>query len=134
MGTLPPGLWPVTLYFADDEETYDKAFKKSGCSLFDDDSVKKFNHYPVAGTAHTVCTDSDHGLEILVGLGEMDNEELANSVIIHESVHVWQFTKQAINEKHPGIETEAYSIQYFATWMLKERAQLQAKRAKKTIQ
>lgn len=130
MSTLKAGLFPVSLFFADDEETYDKVYKKSDCSLFDGDSAK-FARFPAVGCGHTICTDSDNGLEIIVGLGEQDTEEMANSIIIHESVHVWQFTKKAINEKHPGIETEAYAIQYFATWMIQERAKNQAKRNKK---
>jgi hypothetical protein len=126
---LPPGLFPVTLYFADDEDEFAAAFKKNGCAAFEDDQVK-FNNFPTDGTAFTVCTDGDRGLQLLVALGEQVDEDMATSIIIHEAVHCWQFTKKAIHEKHPGIETEAYSVQYFATWMIRERLKRQIMRAK----
>ena len=31
--------------------------------------------------------------------------------IIHESVHVWQKMMEYMQEEHPGIETEAYTIE-----------------------
>ena len=35
-------------------------------------------------------------------------------LLIHESVHVWQWIKEEINEKSPSTEFEAYSIQNIA--------------------
>jgi len=34
--------------------------------------------------------------------------------IIHESVHVWQFMMEYVQEETPGIEQEAYTIEYIS--------------------
>ena len=127
MRKLISQLFPMTLFYIDDEQSFYRLVKRF---KFEQDSLTSFaDTYPPEGCAHTIAMDSDYGLLIVVTLGEQDTEERAASVIIHESIHVWQFLKKAMREKKPGMETEAYATQYYATWMLKQRAELQAKRA-----
>lgn len=42
------------------------------------------------------------------------------ALLAHEAVHVWQRVKDRIHEAAPGMEIEAYMIQYFTQCMLKE--------------
>ena len=123
-------LFPMTLYFVDNEDEYKRVMKKSGGYEFAGKD-EKYNEFPVDGSAITIATDGENGLEIVVAIGEQETDERAISIIIHESVHVWQFTKNAIREKHPGIETEAYATQYYATWMIAQYKQREAARKAK---
>lgn len=43
-------------------------------------------------------------------------------LLIHEAVHVWQEYADAIGEKHPGIEQEAYAIQSISQELLQAYA------------
>ena len=43
-----------------------------------------------------------------------------NALIVHEAVHVWQEVKDAIGEKNPSPEFEAYAIQSIAQVLMTE--------------
>lgn len=49
------------------------------------------------------------GDPIVVQVPKQDNPLLT---IVHESVHVWQKIMEYMGEDNPGIETEAYTIEY----------------------
>ena len=120
-------LFPATLYFCDEEDDYERVMKRTGGWEFEGKD-QKLNQFPRPGTAITIRMDGDDGLILIVALGEQETDERAISVIIHESVHCWQFTKEAIREKHPGMECEAYATQYYATWMIAQYKRREAKR------
>ena len=130
MRKLESELFPMTLFYIDDEESFYKLMKRFKFDDDDTETARMCNTYPLEGCAHTMAFDSSNGFVVVVTLGEQETEYRAYSVIIHESVHVWQFVKKAIREKKPGMETEAYATQYYATWLLKQRAILQDKREK----
>jgi hypothetical protein len=48
------------------------------------------------------------------------NRKNAFTTILHESVHVWQGIMEYIAESNPGIETEAYTIEYITTTLMRE--------------
>ena len=41
-------------------------------------------------------------------------------LIVHEAVHIWQHYIDSLNEHNPGIEQEAYAIQYFSEVLIRE--------------
>ena len=43
-----------------------------------------------------------------------------NALIVHEAVHVWQEVKDAIGERNPSPEFEAYAIQSIAQCLMTE--------------
>lgn len=48
----------------------------------------------------------------------------AFATILHESVHVWQSIMDYIQEPNPGIETEAYTIEYIVTTLMQQYQEL----------
>jgi hypothetical protein len=64
------------------------------------DATTHFFEHPEGGKAAIVCLSKK----------ELTGIQIA-SVLVHEAVHIWQEHKQAVGEKHPGDESEAYAIQ-----------------------
>lgn len=50
---------------------------------------------------------------IYIFLREVDDPFQLFLTIVHEAVHVWQFAVEAMGEREPGIEIEAYTIENF---------------------
>lgn len=42
---------------------------------------------------------------------KVTDPSLVTSLLVHESVHAWQFAAEALGVVNPDLETEAYSIQ-----------------------
>lgn len=62
-----------------------------------------------------VIENSESGASgILIFIGRSKDKREVLSSIIHEAVHVWQFTCDHIGEENAGYEIEAYSIQAIA--------------------
>lgn len=58
--------------------------------------------------------------------------EQVYALLVHEAVHIWQYSKEVIGEDHPGKETEAYAIQHIAqSLMFSYKEQTAPKRKKK---
>ena len=55
----------------------------------------------VSGNVALVCVKEKSGKTI----------HQINAVLVHEAVHLWQWTKELIGEDEPSIEFEAYAIQ-----------------------
>lgn len=41
-------------------------------------------------------------------------------IVAHEATHVWQNIMEHINEKRPGAETEACSVQWIVQWLCEQ--------------
>lgn len=107
-------MFHVTLILCTEEEDFYRKIKK-----FEYDGA----HYPNAGGASTIYLDTaQQGFVILVTLGDDSDYPECESefTLIHEAVHVKQFTLEAACEKNVGVETEAYMVEYYAKFLIEE--------------
>jgi len=111
--TLGYHMYPVELVYIDDEIEFHKIMTK----------FKDPIPFPPSGAAITIKYDTvSHGTIIIVVLGDYSDQlnSATDSILTHEAVHVWQFVKQAICEKRPGAECEAYAIQFYTRYLTNE--------------
>jgi hypothetical protein len=106
------------------EKEYSKLIDKETCPY----------DFPTWGTASTISFTGEHtGAVVLVSVGDTSDleDEEVESILTHEAVHVKQFLFESIGEKTPGIETEAYTVQYFTDYLIREWHYRQSKKGKK---
>jgi len=123
MRMLKCEIFPLALVLEDDEKTFYKLTEKA----------KEAGAFPTAGAATTISYSGDGiGVIVLVALGDTseDLEGETESILTHEAVHVKQFLFESIGEDHPGVETEAYLVQYLANYLIKEWHYRQIKKQK----
>jgi hypothetical protein len=72
----------------------------------------------VDGVVHTF----KNGQKTVCAVCTEEQEDIVDafSILVHEAVHVWQDYKEGIGETNPGVEQEAYGIQYIATTLIQE--------------
>lgn len=77
--------------------------------------------YPFLDITHTDAqchmydrADRSHMIVIALSDSIVERREYwyMSSIIVHECVHAWQFIRKTIGERKPGLEQEAYAIQY----------------------
>lgn len=68
---------------------------------------------PTADATVHIKETKSQGMVCVVALklGKKTTQEQVIGVLIHESVHIWQYFKRRIGEDNPSDEFEAYSIQ-----------------------
>lgn len=113
INTLDIGL-PVALVLR--REHYMHAMRALG--ILED----QWHQWPMPGGAFAAAYHSVHGKHIVVALGDFvgcDGIEIA-SVLVHESVHVWQSICEHISESRPADEQSAYAIQAIATTLMRD--------------
>ena len=73
-------------------------------------------------TTHTLSNLGERACVVSLGscMGR-DPIEIAG-LLVHEAVHVWQEYAEAIGERHPGVEQEAYAIQAISQELMAEFA------------
>lgn len=111
------GAWqPSAIIFCPSEKAWKKAMKHQLNGNNDEYPVKHGSRlgavrwYENHTTGHSV---------ILIAIGNHNrNPAELISTLIHESVHVFQFVCKAMGEQQPGIEFEAYGIQYIYDWLI----------------
>jgi len=118
-------IFPMNLLFITEEKEYLAVMRDSGIT----------EPFPNMGEAATLAADTpDQGLIILVLLGEHASlpKETVAAILAHESVHVKQFLFDAIGEDTPGVETEAYLVEFYTRYLLTELKKREDKKTKKT--
>lgn len=113
MRMLECEMFPIAVILVTDEAEYYKLTKKA----------KTHDGYPGTGAACTISySGGDQGVVALVVVGDYSESlpEEINSLLTHEAVHIKQFLFEEIGEDTIGAETEAYAIQYFSNYLIKE--------------
>lgn len=80
--------------------------------------------YPQSAARTSTLTNKYRGKTIcLVTMDAVQAKEYSDleifSLLAHEASHVWQSTCDAIGEKKPGRECEAYSIQHYTQELMR---------------
>lgn len=127
-------IYPLFLIFIRDEEEYEKIATKMDNAGAD---VRRSYPFPGEGCGITVSISTPYLFIVLVAVGDGDTvsyNEMVN-IITHESVHVKQYLFESIGEKNPGLEVEAYTVQYIARTLIKfynKEVEKECKKQKKT--
>ena len=128
MRMLQCEFFPITVLLVDDEKEFLKLTRKV---------APPGPTFPPPGAASTISFGTTQSATIaMVVLGETDEleDEEVESILTHEAVHVKQFLFESIGEEHVGVETEAYAVQYFSDYLIREWTYRQNRRAKKNEQ
>lgn len=68
-------------------------------------------------TTHLFSSDEGYPCAIVVlDLSKPRSLPQMAAVVAHEATHVWQFAKEKLREDKPGLEIEAYAVQ----WLVQE--------------
>lgn len=65
-------------------------------------------------TTHTLTSEGKDCCVVCIDVPKDKNKGQVYALLIHEAVHIWQEYCEAIGEKHPSSEFEAYTIQAIA--------------------
>jgi hypothetical protein len=117
---MPNLWWPVSIGFCPSQVEWDKLMKRSnihdafypeidrkGGATFSGFPTETPDHYPFG--VITVAEPNDKG-----------DPSTACGVLVHESVHAFQFICHKMGEAHPSHEFEAYGIQAIYLFMERE--------------
>ena len=104
--------FPVKVMYIDEEAEFDRHALRLNLGVYPQ---------PFSGMTYYVPDDEDGAL-IVVALGDCSGMSPfeADLILVHEAVHVMQFTFELIGEKSPGVEIEAYAVQYFSKYLISE--------------
>ena len=119
MRALRCDVFPVSVVLITEPEEYEKITKRT------------IDPHPYPCDGEAIASDYGGG-HLLVVLGCVDDEEddAVISMLTHEAVHLAQDTFRYIAEQEPGVETQAYLIQYFSKYLVQEWRYHEAKKAK----
>lgn len=92
----------------------EKAFHKVVKKL--DLPKSQYPEFIQAGSAHATCHHFKHSdgrhISIVCLRGDKDYTlPQIHALLVHEAVHIWQYTRNDIGETSPSSEMEAYAIQ-----------------------
>lgn len=74
---------------------------------------------------------ADDGRDVLiVCIKPVEDEVQLMGLLVHECVHVWQYIREALGEKNPSPEMEAYAVQAIFLQVLQMYAKLVKKKRK----
>lgn len=97
-----------------DRKAYLKEMRKIG-----KESFPEFGPSSEANaTTHFISSKLGQFAFVFLNLEKFKKDNYAEvavaSIIVHEAVHIWQYTCEMIGEDKPGVEQEAYAIQYIS--------------------
>jgi len=103
---LDRGLLPIYFGFCPSERAWKREAKRM--------NVKDAGPYPTSDGRCTTFEDSDGHISCIVTVNEGKKRATAtlHGILVHEGMHVWQKALEAMGEKRPSIEFEAYACQH----------------------
>ncbi|HEY4712759.1 MAG TPA: hypothetical protein VIH30_00730 [Aquirhabdus sp.] len=108
------------------EKSFKKTMNEIGLSKIDRPDFMASN--TANATAHIFY---EHNIVVVCVKKNKDTTLIQMAgLIIHESVHIWQWIKEHIGEVNPSKEFEAYSIQRIAQTLLSEYIEANNERAR----
>jgi hypothetical protein len=104
---IEQGWQPVAIGFCPSTKAWDREIKRLNGDQPWPDSADKGGYTLLGQNDVTGCST------ILVCIGRGAERDALDVIltILHEAVHVWQFVREVIGERSPGIEMEAYGIE-----------------------
>lgn len=111
---LHDGLLPVHIAFCPSEYAWNKLMKKF--KVPDPDPWHKDGRQAFTATFYG---QRNGAANFIVSINHDKNAHDTYLTIVHEAVHVWQFTCDHMAERRPGIEMEAYSIEHIVDGLIK---------------
>lgn len=100
------GWQPVDIGFCPSKKAWDREIKRLNGTQPWPESADKGGYAILGHNDVTGCST----ILVCVGRGAERNALDVILTIVHEAVHVWQFVREVIGERSPGIEMEAYGI------------------------
>lgn len=79
---------------------------------------------------HLFEAQTDHKKCAIVCIGTHEDPNVTVGLLVHESVHIWQRICDALDEKNPSREFEAYAIQTISVRLIAAYSELSAKQEK----
>ena len=121
------GPFPIYVGFTVDPVAFAKELKRLKVT-----KPTPFVNGGAGGTTHILTKDGTVTCIVCVTIPKGVSREEMAGLLVHEAVHCWQQTKEAMREDEPSCEFEAYTIQYYAQAFMSELARIQkAKRGQK---
>lgn len=115
---------PVFYSLCTSESAFRRGLKKLGV-----DNPQPWLNAGDCGRVHEFAHQDD-GMALVVCIRPTSDTKELIATLVHESVHVWQFTKEYIGEREPSREFEAYSVEAIFT-TLKDAYDRQVNKKKK---
>lgn len=100
---------PVFYSLCTSESSFRRGLKKLGV-----ENPQPWLNAGDCGRVHEFAHQDD-GMALVVCIRPTSDTKELIATLVHESVHVWQFTKEYIGEREPSREFEAYSIENIFT-------------------
>lgn len=103
---LDRGLLPIYFGFCPSERAWKREMKRM--------NNKEGSAYPSADGCCTTFENSEGHLSCIVTINERKKRAVTtlHGILVHEGLHVWQRALEAMGEKKPSIEFEAYTCQH----------------------
>ena len=122
---IDQGWQPVAIGLCPSEAAWDREIKRlNGTQEWPEIADKNGGGYTLLGRNDVTGTAT---ILVCVGAGSERDALEVILTLVHEAVHVWQFVREVIGERAPGIEMEAYGIEGISRGLIEVYCQTQGR-------
>ncbi len=104
---IEQGWQPVAIGFCPTEKAWDREIRRLNGDQPWPEAADRGGYTLLGKNDQTGCST----ILVCVGNGAERDAMKVILTIVHEAVHVWQFVREVMGEREPGIEIEAYAIE-----------------------